>query len=54
MKKIKEMIESAPTPRVAKIMLGIHLDYGNINQEQYYKGLKLIFKQFTKKPNEKN
>ena len=48
MKKIKEMIESAPTKSMAMVMLDVHLIYGDISEKQYDKGKKLIAKQFTK------
>lgn len=48
MKKIKIMIESAPTKSMAMEMLDIHLIYGDISKKQYDKGRKLIVKQFTK------
>ena len=48
MKKIIEMIESAPTKSMAMVMLDVHLIYGDISEKQYNKGRKLIIKQFTK------
>jgi hypothetical protein len=48
MKKIIEMIESAPTKSIAMVMLDVHLIYGDISEKQYDKGKKLIVKQFKK------
>lgn len=48
MKKIIEMIESAPTKSMAMVMLDVHLIYGDISEKQYDKGKKLIIKQFKK------
>lgn len=46
MKKIKEMIESAPTKSMAMQMLDMHLIYGGISKKEYDKGRKLITKEF--------
>jgi len=46
MKKIIEMIESAPTKSMAMVMLDVHLIYGDISEKQYNKGKKLIRKKF--------
>jgi len=48
MKKIIEMIESAPTKSMAMVMLDVHLIFGDISKKQYDKGKKLIVKQFKK------
>jgi hypothetical protein len=48
MKRIIEMIESAPTKSMAMEMLDIYLIYGDISKKQYDKGKKLIVKQFKK------
>jgi hypothetical protein len=48
MKKVIEMIESAPTKSMAMVMLDVHLIYGDISEKQYDKGKKLIVKQFKK------
>ena len=48
MKKIKTMIESAPTKSMAMEMLDIHLIYGDISKKEYDKGRKLIVKEFKK------
>jgi len=48
MKRIIEMIESAPTKSMAMVMLDVHLIYGDISEKQYDKGKKLIVKQFKK------
>ena len=48
MKKIKHMIETAPTKSMAMEMLDIHLIYGDISKKEYDKGRKLIVKEFKK------
>jgi len=48
MKRIIEMIESAPTKSMAMVMLNVHLIFGDISKKQYDKGKKLIVKQFKK------
>jgi hypothetical protein len=48
MKRIIEMIESAPTKSMAMEMLDIYLIYGDISKKQYDKCRKLIVKQFKK------
>jgi hypothetical protein len=48
MKKIKEMIESAPNKITAIEMLNTWIMIGHINQEQYEKGRKLITNEFKK------
>jgi len=48
MKKIKKIIESAPTKSMAMGMLTTYLIYGNITLEQYDKGRKLIINEFKK------
>lgn len=48
MKKVIEMIESAPTKSMAMEMLDIHLIYGDISKKEYDKGRKLIVKEFKK------
>ena len=46
MKKIKHMIETAPTKKMAMDMLEIFRIFGNITDEQYQKGRELIRKEF--------
>jgi hypothetical protein len=46
MKKIKEMIETAPTKKYAREMLETWRIFGNITEDQYAKGRKLIQKLF--------
>jgi hypothetical protein len=48
MKKIKEMVESAPTKSMAIEILNVYRNFGDINQIQYEKGRQLITKEFTK------
>ena len=48
MKKIKEMIESAPTKSMALTMLTTHQVFGKMTNEQFKKGRVLINKQFAK------
>ena len=48
MKKIKEMIESAPTKSMAIDMLNTWRTFGNITESQYEKGRKLITNEFKK------
>lgn len=47
MKKIKEMIESAPTRSAARDMLNTWRLFGRITEEQYEKGRELIAKEFS-------
>jgi hypothetical protein len=46
MKKIKKMIESAPSKTMAREMLNTWIIFGHISQEQYEKGRKLITNEF--------
>lgn len=46
MKKIKEMIESAPTKKGALEMLTTFKIFGGITEKQYVKGRELIKKEF--------
>ena len=46
MKRIKEMIETAPTKSMAMQMLETHRIFGNITAAQYKKGRELIRKLF--------
>ena len=46
MKKIKEMIESAPTKKMAREMLNTFRLFGDITEEQYTKGCELIREEF--------
>jgi hypothetical protein len=46
MKRIKEMIETAPTKKDAREMLETWRIFGNITAAQYANGLKLIQKLF--------
>ena len=46
MKKIKEMIESAPSKIMAINMLNIWRLYSDITEKQYQKGRELITKEF--------
>lgn len=48
MKKIKEMIESAPSKTMAIGMLNTYLIYSDITIQQYEKGRKLITNEFKK------
>ena len=48
MKKIKEMIESAPSKTIAIGMLNTYLIYNDITIQQYEKGRKLIINEFKK------
>lgn len=48
MKKIKNMIESAPTKMDAINMLNTWRTFGNITEEQYNKGRELISEEFKK------
>ena len=48
MKKIKEMIESAPSKTMARETLNTWIMLGHISQEQYEKGRKLITNEFKK------
>jgi hypothetical protein len=45
MKKIKHMIETAPTKSMAIDMLNTWKIFGNITERQYEKGRKLITKE---------
>ena len=47
MKKIKAMIESAPTKKDAMEMLSWMRLYGNLSEVQYQKGRELIRKEFS-------
>ena len=47
MKKIKEIIESSPTKKMAMQTLETHRIFGNISDEQYRKGRELIRKEFS-------
>jgi hypothetical protein len=46
MKRIKEMIETAPTKSMAMDMLNTWRLFGNITEQQYTKGRELIRKEF--------
>jgi hypothetical protein len=46
MKKIKHMIETAPTKKMAMDMLETFRIFGNITDKQYQKGRELIKKEF--------
>jgi hypothetical protein len=48
MKKIKEMIEEAPTKKMAIEMLDSMRIFGDVSDINYEKGKKLIRKEFTK------
>lgn len=48
MKKIKEMIESAPTRKMAVDALNAMQIFGDITESQFEKGRKLIRKEFAK------
>ena len=47
MKKIKHMIETAPTKSMAIDMLNTWRTFGNITESQYEKGRKLITEEFN-------
>jgi hypothetical protein len=47
MKKIKAMVESAPTKKDAMEMLSWMRLYGNLSDAQYQKGRELIRKEFA-------
>ena len=47
MKKIKAMVESAPTKKDAKFILDAMRLVGNITEVQYEKGRNLIRKEFS-------
>jgi len=47
MKKIKAMVESAPTKKDAKFILDAMRLVGNCTEAQYAKGLELITKEFS-------
>lgn len=49
MKRIKEMIETAPTKSMALDMLETYRIFGNITENQYKKGRELIKKEFNEK-----
>ena len=49
MKKIKAMVESAPTKKDAMDMLTSMRIYGNLSDLNYEKGRKLIRKEFSNK-----
>ena len=46
MKRIKEMIETAPTKLMAIDMLNTWRLFGNVTEQQYTKGRELIRKEF--------
>ena len=46
MKKIREMIESAPTEKMAREMLNTMKIFSDITEEQYEKGRELIREEF--------
>ena len=48
MKKIKEMVNTAPTKSMAIEMLNIYRNFGDITEDQYKKGRELIRKEFVK------
>ena len=48
MKKIKEMIESAPTKSMAMDMLNTMRIFGKVSDANYEKGRKLITNEFKK------
>lgn len=47
MKKVKEMIESAITPRDANEMLRLWYSFGKITEKQKEKGYKLVKENFA-------
>tara|TARA_Y100000385_G_scaffold166436_1_gene172533 strand:- start:3490 stop:3633 length:144 start_codon:yes stop_codon:yes gene_type:complete len=47
MKKIKDMIESAPSKKDAMEMLNTFKIFGDITEKQYEKGRELIRKEFN-------
>jgi len=47
MKKIKHMIETAPTKSMAMDMLNTWKTFGNITERQYEKGRHLIREEFN-------
>ena len=49
MKRIKEMVETAPTKSMAMNMLNTWRLFGNLTEGQYKKGRELIKKEFLKK-----
>ena len=49
MKRIKEMVETAPTKSMAIGILDTWMIYGDITEKQYKKGRELIKKEFSKK-----
>ena len=49
MKRIKEMIETAPTKSMALNMLETHRIFGGITENQYKKGRELIKKEFNER-----
>ena len=48
MKRIKRMIESAPSAKMAREMLNTMRMLSSVTQEEYEKGRKLIKKEFKK------
>jgi hypothetical protein len=46
MKEVREMIESAPTKKMAREMLNTFKIFGDITEKQYEKGRELIRKEF--------
>jgi hypothetical protein len=48
LKKIKDMIESAPTKIMAIDMLNTYRTFSDVTQAQFEKGRKLIEKEFQK------
>ncbi len=46
MKEVREMIESAPTKKMAREMLTMFKIFGDITEKQYEKGCELIRKEF--------
>ena len=48
MKKIKHMIESAPTAKMAREMLNAMRLLSSVTEEEYEKGRELIKKEFEK------
>ena len=49
MKRIKEMVETAPTKSMAINMLDSWRLFGDLTEGQYKKGRELIRKEFSKK-----
>ena len=48
MKRIKQMIESAPTAKMAREMLNAMRMLSSVTEEEYEKGRELIKKEFEK------